>query len=109
MNLFGKPLAQELCLHQSFDHQTWIKKGKEVLFEPIHHLLEKEFIALWEYLDRMLTQGKIVESDANMGVQIIFVPKLNGKHWLCVDYRDLNAVTIKDPYLLPLMDELRDW
>jgi hypothetical protein len=43
-----------------------------------------------------------------MGVSIIFVPKLNEKLRLCVDYRILNAVTIKDPYPLTLMDELRD-
>jgi hypothetical protein len=56
----------------------------------------------------MLAQGKITESDANMGAPIIFIPKPNGKLRLCVDYRGLNAVTIKDPYPLPLMDELRD-
>jgi hypothetical protein len=56
----------------------------------------------------MLAEGKITESDANMGAPIIFVPKRNGKLRLCVDYRGLNAVTIKDPYPLPLMDELRD-
>jgi hypothetical protein len=56
----------------------------------------------------MLAQGKITESDANMGALIIFVLKPNGKFRLCVDYGGLNAVIIKDPYPLPLMDELRD-
>jgi hypothetical protein len=56
----------------------------------------------------MLKQGKITESDANMGAPIIFVLKPNGKLQLCVDYRGFNVVTIKDLYPLPLMDELRD-
>jgi putative transposase len=56
----------------------------------------------------MLEQGKITESDANMGAPIIFVPKLNEKLQLCINYRRLNAVTIKDPYALALKDELRD-
>jgi hypothetical protein len=56
----------------------------------------------------MLAQGKITESDANMGVLIIFIPKPNGKLRLFVNYRGLNAVTIKDPYPLLLIDKLRD-
>jgi hypothetical protein len=56
----------------------------------------------------MLVRGKIAESDANMGAFRIFVPKPNGKLQLYVNYRKLNTVTIKDPYPLPLMDELRD-
>jgi hypothetical protein len=56
----------------------------------------------------MLEQGKITESNTNMGAPIIFIPKPNGKLRLCVDYRGLNVVTIKNPYPLLLMDELRD-
>jgi hypothetical protein len=48
----------------------------------------------------MLAQGKIEESDTNMGTPIIFVPKPNGKLRLYVDYRGLNAVITKDPYPL---------
>jgi hypothetical protein len=108
MELFGEPLAQELSPHCTFDHQIRIKEGKEVPFSPIYHLLEKEFGALRKYLDCMLEQGKITESDANMGGLIIFVRKPNGKLQLCVNYKGLNVVTIKDPHPLPLMDELRD-
>jgi hypothetical protein len=56
----------------------------------------------------MLEQGKITESDATMGAPIIFIPKSTGKLRLSVDYRGFNTVTIKDPYPLPLMHELRD-
>jgi hypothetical protein len=108
MDLFGEPLAQNLPPHRTFDHQIRIKEGKEVPFGPIYHLSEKELGALREYLDRMLAQEKITESNANMGAPIIFVPKPNGKLQLCVDCRGLNAVTIKVPYPLLLMHELRD-
>jgi hypothetical protein len=106
-NLFGEPQAQKPSTYQTFDHQIQIK-GKEASFGPIYHLSEKGLGALREYLDSMLAQEKIAKSDANIGVFIIFVPKPNGKFQLCVDYRKLNAVTIKDPYPLLLVYELRD-
>jgi hypothetical protein len=51
----------------------------EVPFDPIYHLSEKDFGVLREYLDRMLEQEKITESNANIVVPIIFVPKPNRK------------------------------
>jgi hypothetical protein len=92
----------------NFDYQIRIEEGKEVPFGPIYYLSEKEFSALREYLDRMLAEGKIAKSDANMGACIIFLSKPNLKLRLCVDYRQLNAVTIKVLYSLPLMEELGD-
>jgi hypothetical protein len=56
MDLFGKPLAQELPPHRTIDYQIRIKEGKEVQFGPIYHLSEKELGALREYLDRMLAE-----------------------------------------------------
>ena len=37
---------------------------------------------------------------------VILVQKKNGSYWLCVDYRKLNAVTRKDVYPLPRIDDL---
>ena len=56
----------------------------------------------------MIAQGKIQTSKSPPGARILFVPKPNGKLRLCVDYRALNDVTIKNRYHLPLMNELRD-
>jgi hypothetical protein len=56
----------------------------------------------------MLAEGKVTKSNANMGPPIIFIPKPNGKLRLLVDYRALHVVTIKDPYALPLIDDLRE-
>jgi hypothetical protein len=109
MSLFREPLVQELPSHHSFDHQIRIKEGKEAPFGPIYHLLEKELEALQEYLDHMLAQEKITESHANMGVPIIFVLKPNRKLRLGIDYKGLTTVIIKDPYPLPLIDDMRDW
>src|SRR5205085_7455564 len=56
----------------------------------------------------MLEQGKIVPSKSPAGALFLFVLKKNGKLRLCVHYRGLNNVTVKNKYPLPLMDPLRE-
>ena len=38
----------------------------------------------------------------------MFIPKKNGKLRMCIDYRQLNSITKKDRYLLPLISEIQD-
>ena len=56
----------------------------------------------------MLKQGKISPSKSPVGASILFVPKLDGRLKLVVDYRGLNKVTVYNKYPIPLMTELRD-
>ena len=65
-------------------------------------------IYLDKYLKQMLKQGKIVHSQSPAGAPILFVPKPDGKLRLCVDYRNLNILTILNKYPLPLTGELND-
>ena len=108
LHLFGEKLAAKLPDHRKFDHTIEILPGKEVPFRPIYPLSEPQKEVLREYLDRMIGQGKIVSSKSPAGAPILFVPKKNGKLRLCVDYRGLNNVTVKNKYPLPLMDPLRE-
>jgi hypothetical protein len=108
LKLFREPLPKLLPPYRSFYYQIQIKKGKEVPFGPSYYLLEKEVEVLREYLDCILVQRKITEFNIYIETLIIFDLKPNGKLQLCVDYRKLNVVTIKDLYQLPLMDKLRD-
>jgi hypothetical protein len=39
---------------------------------------------------------------------VFFVKKKDGSMWLCIDYRELNRVTIKNKYPLPRIDDLFD-
>ena len=61
-----------------------------------------------KYLKEMLKQGKITHSQSPAGGPILFVPKPYGKLRLCVDYRNLNKLTILNKYPLPFMGERKD-
>jgi hypothetical protein len=63
---------------------------------------------LREYLDAALKKGWIRASKSPSAVPILFVLKKDGSDRLCVDYRGLNKVTIKNRYPLPLISELLD-
>jgi hypothetical protein len=59
-------------------------------------------------LDAALKKGWIRASRLLSVALILFVPKKDGGDRLCVDYRGLNKVTIKNRYLLPLISKLLD-
>jgi hypothetical protein len=61
---------------------------------------------LREYLDTALKKGWIRVSKLLYVALILFVPKKDGGDRLCVNYRGLNKVTIKNRYPLPLISEL---
>ena len=56
-------------------------------------------------MDENLSKGFIRASSSPAGALILFVKKSDGSLRLCVDYRGLNAGTIKNRYLLPLIRE----
>jgi hypothetical protein len=71
-----------------------LKRGTAPIYKtPFKELLEKGFIC---------------PSSSPWGGPMIFVPKKDGTHRLCVDYHALNEVTIKNKYLLPRIDDLFD-
>jgi hypothetical protein len=108
IHLFTDEKGSSLPPHHSFDHIIDLEEGKTPPFGPIYSLSEKELGVLREYLDRMLAQGKIAPLKSPAGAPILFVPKSNGKLHLCVNYRGLNNIIIKNQYALLLMNELRD-
>ena len=58
--------------------------------------------------DLMLRAGVIEPTSAGWASPVVFIPKKDGTMRFCVDYRKLNAVTFRDSYPLPRMDEWID-
>ncbi|KAH0603046.1 uncharacterized protein H6S33_008050 [Morchella sextelata] len=108
VDVFSKEGADRLPDHSEWDHTIPLMEGKQPPWGPIYALSPVEQKALREYLDEMLASGKIVPSTSPAAAPILFVKKANGKLRLCVDFRGLNAITVKNRYPLPLMTELAD-
>jgi hypothetical protein len=64
--------------------------------------------ALKSYIDKMLGKRFIRSSNSPAGAPVLFIKKKNGTLRLCIDYRALNQITIKNQYPLPLAGDLMD-
>jgi hypothetical protein len=107
-SVFSEEEIGKLPEHSKYDHEINLLPGATAPFGPIYPLSERELEALRDYLKPNLESGKVRRSNSSAGATIIFVPKKDGSLRLCVDYRGLNKVTIKDRTPLPLMTELRE-
>jgi hypothetical protein len=67
-----------------------------------------ELAELKEHIRELLEKGFIRPSSSLWGAPVIFVPKKDGTPRLCIDYRALNEVMIKNKYMLPRIDDLFD-
>ncbi|TKC11711.1 hypothetical protein FA727_23790, partial [Robertmurraya kyonggiensis] len=68
----------------------------------------KELKKLKEELRALLAKGYIRPSCSPWGAPVLFVDKKDGTQRMCIDYRALNEVTIKNKYPLPRIDDLFD-
>jgi hypothetical protein len=66
----------------------------------------RELAALKEFLEENLTKGFIRESKSLTDALILFALKKDKGLRLCINYRGLNSITVKNHYSLPLITEI---
>ncbi|GAA5874668.1 hypothetical protein JCM1840_007442 [Sporobolomyces johnsonii] len=108
LDVFSKHSADSLPDHRPYDLKIDIEDGKEIPSSRIYPLSAAELEVLADYIDTHLRSGFIRPSTSPVGAPILFIKKKDGSLRLCVDYRNLNSVTRKNRYPLPLIDETLD-
>ncbi|GJZ83575.1 putative reverse transcriptase domain-containing protein [Tanacetum coccineum] len=82
--------------------------GAEPISKAPYRMAPVELKELKEQLQEMLENGFIRPSVSPWGAPVLFVKKKDGSMRLCIDYRELNRITIRNRYPLPRIDDLFD-
>ncbi|GJP48756.1 hypothetical protein CLOM_g8031 [Closterium sp. NIES-68] len=103
-----EPIPEGLPPDRAVGHTIPVEPGKAPPFRPLYRLSPAEYeeakLQIKDYLDK----GWIEPSASPYGAPILFVHKKGGGLRMCVDYRALNKITIKNRYPLPRIEDLFD-
>ncbi|KAJ9528513.1 hypothetical protein QJQ45_020524, partial [Haematococcus lacustris] len=75
---------------------------------PMYRLSKPEQEELKRQIQDYLSKGMIEPSSSPYAAPILFVQKKSGELRMCIDYRQLNKLTLRDQYPLPRIDDLFD-
>ncbi|GJT99466.1 putative reverse transcriptase domain-containing protein [Tanacetum coccineum] len=101
-DLLGLPLIRQV------EFQIDLILGTAPVARAPYRLALSEMQELSNQLQELSDRGFIRPSTSPWGAPILFVKKKDGSFRMCIDYRELNKLTIKNRYPLPRIDDLFD-
>jgi hypothetical protein len=107
-DVFPDDLPSGLPPTRDIDHKIEIIPGSAPPVRAPYRMSVPELDELKKQLHDLLAKGQIRISKSPYRSPVLFVKKKDGTMRLCVDYRALNKMTIKNKYPLPRIDELMD-
>jgi hypothetical protein len=105
---FNKRNTDTLPLRGPHDFKIELKPRAKLPFKRPYGMSQEELAAVKEYIDENLAKGFIRLSTAEISSPVLLVKKPGRGLRFCVDYRGLNAITIKNRYPIPLIRETLD-
>jgi hypothetical protein len=100
--------STELPPSRSFDHAIPLVPGAVPVQKKPYRYAPSQKDELEKQINEMIRKGVIQPSHSPFASPVILVKKKDGGWRMCVDYRYLNALTVKNKYPLPIVDELLD-
>ena len=105
-DVFSKVDSNKLPPHRKYDHKIELTEPLPDRSCPLYRQSLAELQETKKWVTDNLDKGFIEATSAPFASPILFVKKADGTLRLCVDYRQLNKVTKKNQYPLPLVDEI---
>ncbi|GKB23306.1 putative reverse transcriptase domain-containing protein [Tanacetum coccineum] len=101
-DLPGLPLVRQV------EFQINLIQGATLVVRAPYRLAPSEMQELSNQLQELADRGFIRPSTSPWGAPVLFVKKKDGSFRMCIDYQELNKLTIKNRYPLPRIDDLFD-
>lgn len=89
-------------------HSIPLQEGAKPPSRPSYRMSKPKHDEVKKQVTDMLAKGLIEPSTSPYAAPVLFVKKKLGELRMCVDYRQLNKLTIRDQYPLPRIDDLFD-
>ena len=105
-NVFFQLFVNNLSKHRSYDHVIFLLKEKISDFEIFYEMFRNELFCCWKYLDDMFKKSFIRFNHFLVASFILFVKKSENELRFCVDYCNLNVMTVKNRYSIFLIREI---
>jgi hypothetical protein len=107
--VFQDPLPAGLPPERSEGHSIPTEPGHPPPFRSMYRLSPLEYRELEKQVTKFLRDRILEMSQSPYGAPVLFVPKPNGRGLrLCVEYRALNSITVKNRCTIPRIDDLLD-
>ncbi|GJT46751.1 putative reverse transcriptase domain-containing protein [Tanacetum coccineum] len=99
-------ICDEKVVHIPIDGETLIIRGAAPVARAPYRLALSEMQELSDQLQELADRGFIQPSTSPWGASVLFVKKKDRSCRMCIDYWELNKLTIKNRYPLPRIDDL---
>ena len=93
---------------KEIEFEIELAPGTEPISIASYRMAPAELKELKVQMEELLSKGFVKTSTSPWGASMLFVKKKDGSLSLCIDYRQLNKVTIRNQYPLPRIDDLFD-
>ncbi len=105
LDVFFKKNVDILSLHRAHNHVIHLKEDVQFSVFALYDMSRDKILELRRYLNENLSKDFIWVSRFQTIVSVLFIKKLEEELCFCVNYRDLNAITVKNRYSLSLISE----
>jgi hypothetical protein len=106
-NVFPEELT-ELPPDRDVEFVIELMPGAGPIAKSLYRMSSEELDELKKQLKKLLEQGFVRPSASPWGSPVLFMEKKDGTKRMCIDYRTLNSMTIKNKYPLPRIEDLLD-